>query len=849
MSKWKTLIGSGLAIGLFSGALYVLNRELKNYKLEDIITSFRTIPATQVVESGIFCILSYVVLTLYDVLAIKYVGEKLKYYRIALASFIGYTFSHNLGFSVVTGGAARYRLFSSWGLTAPQIAQAIAFSGVTFWFGFALLAGIMFLIDPPMLPANLQTIYIPYQFIGIFLILIAVAYMLLGKFRQRPIVMGEFTFHLPKVSLTAVGLVVSAIDWLLAAAVAYTLLPPGKIGFWQFVGVFQAAQIIGLLSHIPGGAGVFEFLIITYYGDVLGPGELLGILLAYRVIYYIIPLSLSLLLFFSREIKYQWAALRPLIELFKLRVARFIPGFASVFSFLAGLVLLISGATPGITTRLAILDRVVPLPLLEVSHLSGSIVGLVLMILSRGLQRRLDSAYVLTLLLLVAGGTFSLLKGLDYEEAILLFILAAWIAPFRSAFYRKSAFLTDTFTPAWITMVIIVLVSIAWIVLFSYKHVEYSTELWWNFSLQGDAPRSLRSLVGISALFLFGAGIWIMRPIRARPDLPTSAEMDKVATLIPESPRTYASLALLGDKSFIFSESSKSFLMFAVEGRSWISFGDPVGPENESAELIWKLKELADEHAGSSAFYQVHSTYLPYYIDAGYELLKIGEEAIVDLKTFSISGNSNSGFRSAKNRAQKDGWKMEIIPASGIPAMLPVLRQISDSWMADKSTKEKGFSLGFFNERYLEASPIAVVKKEDKIVAFANLLTGSNKTELSVDLMRHTPDALQGIMDFLFVELLLWGKENGYAQFNMGMAPFSGLESHPLGPSWSKLGSMLYKHGEHFYNFQGVRKYKEKFKPDWQPRYLAAPGGFELARVVTNLATLISGGIKGLVTK
>jgi phosphatidylglycerol lysyltransferase len=169
--------------------------------------------------------------------------------------------------------------------------------------------------------------------------------------------------------------------------------------------------------------------------------------------------------------------------------------------------------------------------------------------------------------------------------------------------------------------------------------------------------------------------------------------------------------------------------------------------------------------------------------------------------------------------------------------------------MADKSTKEKGFSLGFFNERYLEASPIAVVKKEDKIVAFANLLTGSNKTELSVDLMRHTPDALQGIMDFLFVELLLWGKENGYAQFNMGMAPFSGLESHPLGPSWSKLGSMLYKHGEHFYNFQGVRKYKEKFKPDWQPRYLAAPGGFELARVVTNLATLISGGIKGLVTK
>jgi len=848
--NWKALIGPLLAIGLFSAALYVLNRELKAYKLDDVLVSFRTVPASQVIESVIFCILSYVVLTLYDVLAIKYVGEKLAYYRIALASFIGYTFSHNLGFSVITGGAARYRLFSSWGLSAQQIAQAIAFSGVTFWFGFALLAGLIFLFDPPILPPDLQAQFpIPYMTIGFVLIGLAIGYTLLGLFSKRPLKIKEFEFPAPKVWLSGIGLIVSAVDWLLAAAVAYCLLPPGKIGFWQFVGVFQTAQILALLSHVPGGIGVFETLIITYYGDTLGAGELLGILLAYRVIYYLIPLTLSLVLFFSRELKYQWAALKPAIEAFKSRVARFIPGLASVFAFFAGLVLLVSGATPGIDSRLLLLDRIVPLPLLEASHLTGSIVGLTLLILSRGLQRRLDSAYHLTFTLFVIGGTVSLLKGFDYEEAALLLILALCLAPFRSAFYRRSAFLTDTFTPGWITMMVIVLVATAWIVMFSYKHVEYSSELWWNFSLEGDAPRSLRSLVGISALFLVAAGFWMIQPVKPNPELPEPNELELAKSILKSSPRTYSWLALLGDKSFIFSDTKKSFLMFSVEGRSWISFGDPVGVESESAELIWKLKELADEHGGSAAFYQVHSTYLSYYIDAGFELLKIGEEAIVNLESFNIAGNSNSGFRSARNRAKKDGWALEIIPQENVQDILPRLKQISDSWMSEKNTKEKGFSLGFFSENYLSACPIAVVKKEEKIVAFANLLIGDTKTELSVDLMRHTEDALAGVMDFLFVELLLWGKEQDFKTFNLGMAPFSGLDAHPLGPSWSRLGSMLYKHGEHFYNFQGVRKYKEKFKPDWQPRYLAAPGGFELARVVANLATLVSGGIRGLVTK
>ena len=104
-------------------------------------------------------------------------------------------------------------------------------------------------------------------------------------------------------------------------------------------------------------------------------------------------------------------------------------------------------------------------------------------------------------------------------------------------------------------------------------------------------------------------------------------------------------------------------------------------------------------------------------------------------------------------------------------------------------------------------------------------------------------------MEYLFVCMMLWGKEQGYRWFNLGMAPFSGLENRALAPLWNRLGAFVFRYGEHFYNFQGLRQYKEKFDPQWRPRYLASPGGLALPQIFANLATLISGGVKGVVAK
>jgi phosphatidylglycerol lysyltransferase len=127
-------------------------------------------------------------------------------------------------------------------------------------------------------------------------------------------------------------------------------------------------------------------------------------------------------------------------------------------------------------------------------------------------------------------------------------------------------------------------------------------------------------------------------------------------------------------------------------------------------------------------------------------------------------------------------------------------------------------------------------------VAFATLWPGPGKVELSVDLMRHVESAPKGAMEVLFVHVMRWGAEQGYEWFNLGMAPLSGLEASPLASLWSRLGRIVYRRGETFYNFQGLRAFKEKFHPVWEPRYLAYPGGLSLPGVTADVSALVAGG-------
>ena len=276
--------------------------------------------------------------------------------------------------------------------------------------------------------------------------------------------------------------------------------------------------------------------------------------------------------------------------------------------------------------------------------------------------------------------------------------------------------------------------------------------------------------------------------------------------------------------------------------------GDPLGPAAEREELAWRFRELADEHGAWTVFYEVGAENLPLYVDLGLSVLKIGEEAMVDLTTFSLEGPERRGLRQTQRVLARDGATFEVVPPEQVPALVPQLAEISDTWLAEKRTREKGFSLGRFDTDYVARFPVAIARAEGRIVAFANVWRGGN-SEMSADLMRSVPDAPRSITEYLFIETMLWARAQGYRRFLLGMAPLSGLDSHALAPRWARFGAMLYRHGSQFYNFQGLRSFKDKFDPVWEPRYLASPGGLAFPRILANITTLIAGGWRGVVSK
>lgn len=486
---------------------------------------------------------------------------------------------------------------------------------------------------------------------------------------------------------------------------------------------------------------------------------------------------------------------------------------------------------------------------MELSHLAGSIAGVMLLILAGAVRNRIDAAYYASVTVLAVGIVASLAKGLDYEEALILGAMLLALLPTRRHFYRHSTLLQASFSPQWLLLVLMILLGATWLGFFSYKHVEYGHELWWQFSLQGDAPRFLRSTVAAAVVLTAFVGSRLLARAPQPLQLPTAAELDRAAAVVRRSHDSSAFVALTGDKYLLWSDSGNSFLAFGASGGCWVVMGDPVGDPTEFDALIWKLREQADRSHVKTAWYEVGTQYLPLYLDQGMSLLKLGEEARVALPGFGLEGKARATLRQAFNKGEREGLQLEVLPAGADDALLAELRAISAGWLASKKTREKRFSVGFFDDAYLARCRLAVLRRDGRIVAFANLWELDNREELSIDLMRYGPDAPRAAMEYLFVALMLWGREQGYQWFSLGMAPLSGLGRHPLAPRWHKVGNTLFRLGQEFYNFEGLYHYKAKFQPEWRPRYLAALPGPASASALLAATQLIAGGFKGIFTR
>ena len=839
---WRKWLGPIASVVVLAIALTVLARLTHSLRLRDVLAQLHAIPWSMLLVSGALTVGSYSVLTLYEMLAVRTAGRSLGYLMPALTSFVAYAVGHNVGFSALSGGAVRYRSYSLAGLSASEIAQIIAFSTLTFALGSGTLLGIA-LIATAARSATLLHVSPSVLFaLGTLILTGITAYVTITALRKAPLEVRGWQVKLPSFGTTWLQLGLSVTDLTLVSSALYVLLPDGaNISYPAFLAIYLVGMVAGVISTVPGGLGVFESVLL-----ILMPGitarALLGSLLAFRVIYYVLPFLFSLAAMVGHEAWRNRATVVSASAATRRWLATVTPQAIALMVFAGGVVLLFSGATPELDQRLHILQDVVPLPILELSHLAGSATGVGLLILARGLSLRLDGAWHVTLWLLVVGICASLLKGLDYEEAIILGCMLIALVSARAQFHRRASFLEERFSAGWTASLIVAIGLTIWLGLLAHRHVNYDNDLLWRFALDANAPRMLRASLLIVMLAAF-FGLWrLLRPARPRAASISPEALAQAELVVEKSPESDARLALLGDKHLIFNERRNAFIMYGISGRSWVAMGDPVGPMTEYEELAWDFRERCDRFGAWPVFYQVSPDHLPLYVDLGLSFSKLGEEARVDLGAFALDGAARAHLRQSHRKVAREEVEFAMIPPTEVVRQMAELRRVSDAWLASRHEVEKGFSLGFFSERYLARFPAALVRRAGRIVAFANVWETAGCEELSVDLMRYSEEAPKGVMDFLFVELMLWGKARGYKWFNLGMAPLAGLEDRRLAPAWHKFGRLVYRWGEDFYNFEGLKRYKEKFLPEWRPRYLAAPGGLALPRILLDVTSLIASG-------
>lgn len=840
IGRYRGMLSLALAAAVLFLAFIALHDLTKQVRFRQLRHALAALEPWQLGAALALTACSYLTLTVYDVLALRLLGRPLPWRTAALASFTSYALSHNLGLSLITGGSARLRVYGAAGVSPADVARIIALASLSFWMGLIVVAAFALIAHSVPLDMPDLTVSVTAQRIAGGLVIAAAATGILLVARGGRFVRlwgWELPLPGPGQALAQIGAAV--VDLAAASAALFVLIPQAGLHLYPlFLLGFALACIVSMVSHVPGGLGVFEAVLAAV---LPGPAPaLLAALIVYRVVYYLIPLAIGAALLAVHEGQRSKGPIMRTLAGANAVAGAVTPVFISLLVFLGGVVLIVSGSLPALPHRLRILHRVEPLPFIEVSHFSASLIGTALLLLAPGLYRRLDGAFLIARALLIAGALFSLGKGLDFEEAGILLLLAGLLQWTRGAFYRRTALTSEPISPRWIAMIALALGLSLWIGHFAYKHVELSSDLWWRFAVRADAARFLRATLG-AAVLVAGWALWrLLAPGKvesASESLPAEVE----ATAMAAARRSEAMLAFTGDKRFLVSRAGDAFLMYQVRGRSWIVMGDPIGPYETWPELLWGLRARADAAQGHLLLYQITPDLLPLAIEMGLQIVKYGEEAQVDLTAFSLEGGEMRRLRQCVRRAEREGARFQIVPAAAMPAIWAELKSISDEWLAAKQQSEKGFSLGRFDWAYLSRFDFAVVHDaEGRIAAFANIWATPDGSELSVDLMRCREPLPYGAMDLLFTNLMLWGKAQGYRRFSLGLAPLAGIEARRLSPAWAKGASFLFRHGERLYGFEGLRAYKDKFGPAWTPRYIAGPRGFALIRSLINLQALIA---------
>jgi len=623
-----------------------------------------------------------------------------------------------------------------------------------------------------------------------------------------------------------------------------------RVGLGVLVAGYAMGTLFWLVAITPQGVGVVEGVMALVFASLgVSAARATVITLAYRGLSVWLPVVVGIAVL--RRMRTFGAGERSRAEVSSVHTVAVLTGVMGVVNVLSAL-------TPSLRSRLALLARFSPLEVRHGGHLTAALAGFALLVLARGLWRRKRAAWWLTEVVLVVSIASHLLKGLDYEEALLAAALAVWLGFLRAEFHARSdrpsaleglrALLASTFFTLGYGVLGFYLLDRHFRVSFGWMAALKQTVIMFTqFYDPGLEPLSAFGRSFADSIYVVGAGtlgyalLMLLRPILVRQPA-SAAERARARAIVEAHGHTsLARCALFNDKGYFFSAAGSVIAYVAKEGIA-LALGDPIGPPENVAAVIAGFQTFCARNDWQPAFYQTLPDHLKLYQAAGLDTLCIGQEAIVHLATFTLSGNVNKALRAAFNRRTREGYRAELHAPPLDDALLQELRTISDEWLSTMGEGEMQFSLGWFEDDYIRNSPVMAVHTAGGLItAFANITSEYQRNEATIDLMRHRRDVEWGTMDFLFVSLFQWAKQQGFETFNLGLSGLAGVGEGPDAPPIERALRYVSQHANRFYNFQGLFEFKDKFHPEWSPRYLVYPGPASLPLVANALLRAHSG--------
>ncbi len=832
---------------LFALGLYALHHLLAPLDFDEVLASIRaTPPQTYLLAIGATAV-GYTALIGYDWTATHYIGKELPLPSVALGGFLGYAFGNTIGLSALSGGAVRYRIYTALGLDGYDVAVISGYVAVAYGLGATLIGLGALALHPGALqgfssipPETLR----PMAVAAVVLMGGTIGWL---SIRRAELRLGRFVLRAPEWHdlLWQVGFCL--MDITAASFALYVLLPSQGIDFPAFVAVFAVATMIGVASHVPGGVGVFETVIIAALGPSVDVNAAVTGLLLFRLIYFLLPflvamvlLSLSEFLMARERGGVLFTRLAPV-----LRAGQSVIPLATGMLVLgSGLFMMFSGLLRNPVLTADKYENVLPLVMMEGGALLSSIVGSALVVLAHGIFRRSRAAFWMVLVAFGFGIFAALLHGNDTERAFILAAMALLLLPCRREFYRAAQLTQGVLTPQWALLIAGIVGSITVTYFISRHSAPYADGMWWQFTLEDGGPRALRATLTASILLMLALLFAAMRT-RTTPSYgPGPRALAAAQTIIEAHGTAHDLVAVSGDKRLMFSEDGEAVLAYAVRGGSWIARGAPVGPEEARDSLAWSFHDAARAAGAEPVFYEAPEAFTPQSAQMGLALHRMAEEAIVPLLGFSLEAPGRAALWKSYRQGMDEGLTVEFLPPPRADALIATLRRISDAWLSARGSRERRFSVGRFDETYIRRFPIAVARRSGEIVAFANLLTAQRTA--SVDILRHEPGAPAGTADFLLISILVEMSRRGYFEFSLGTAPLSDLSSRPRGDLWARFAGLIYRRGGGVVEYKAERAAKARFHPEWRPRYLCCRSVLAPTGALADAAFLIAGSERGM---